>query len=131
MKRIAAFIIDYFIFLIIYTIVLFVFVFFNKDFWLGNSRYIFTAGRYLIAMGCILLYVYFLLLDLFDQFDVGKRVTKIRILMRNDQRKRILVFHSLLKLLCSMIWPISLVFYAATGKMPYDRWLGITVKEED
>lgn len=131
MKRIMAFAIDYFIFLIFYVIIDFfcLFLFLKTDSYLMNNNYVFVFGHYMVAVGGILLYIYCLVLDVITGIDIGKKAMKIEISPRLTVKKAFL--HSFLKCCCGVVWPVTLCIYASTKKMPYDRWLGISIKEKD
>ncbi len=131
MKRIVAFAINYFIFLLFYVIIdfFFLFLFFRTNAYFIDSNAIFTCGYYMVAIGSVFLYIYWLMLDLATGIDVGKKITKIEIASRLTVK--IAFWHSFLKCCCSMVWPITLCVYMLTKRMPYDKWLGISINEKE
>lgn len=131
MKRVAAFAINYFIFLLVYVVIdfIFLFQFFKTNVYLVDNNAIFTFGHYMVAGGGVLMFIYWLALDVATGIDVGKKVVKIKILPDLTIKKAF--FHSLLKCCCCVIWPVTLCIYLSAKRMPYDKWLGISVVENE
>ena len=86
-------------------------------------------GYCTVVVGGILLYIYCLILDVITGIDIGKKAMKIEISPRLTVKETFL--HSFLKCCCGAVWPVTLCIYASTKKMPYDRWLGISINEKD
>lgn len=86
-------------------------------------------GYCTVAVGGILLYIYYLILDVITGIDIGKKAMKIEISPRLTVKEAFL--HSFLKCCYGAVWPVTLCIYAPTKKMSYDRWLGISINEKD
>lgn len=97
-----------------------------------DHNMIFTLGFIQIAVGMVLLWGYFFMLDCNAKYDFGKQITRIVILSYHQKFSlSMAIKHSFLKVLAGMIWPISFVYYFIRHKMIYDEYLGITIIEED
>lgn len=131
MKRAIAFIINYIIFCIIIIGVSICGLIFTSKIWLEDMNKIFEIGLYITAFGIFLLWIYFFLQDYYEKLDCGKRILKIEILFCNCKPTfNIILKHSILKTLSCLIWPLSFCFYLINGRMPYDKFLKISVREK-
>lgn len=59
---------------------------------------------------------------------LGKKIVGISLSKEGGTSDFKFVFaHSCTKVAVSVIWPITLILYLRTGKMPYDKWLEIDI----
>lgn len=79
--------------------------------------------------GLITIYMYFFLSDLcFNGSSIGKKIARLKIQRKKQNRIKFALFHAALKLIFAFISFISLVIYLAKGrKMPYDSLFYISV----
>lgn len=112
MKRFIAYVIDYTIIAIIVRL---------------SSPFLFmTIKNYNLLWFTIvfILYFWFWINDvLFYGSSIGKKIVRMKIVLKDIPLFRFATVHSLLKLLCSFLAAIFIIAYiAGYCKMPYDKW---------
>lgn len=128
-KRIAAGIIDYYILNFVYGVIGTYRLLSNFTVMTNPLAFLEFMKNYTV-WAIITFVIYCFILDCFVKLDLGKRLTKIEILY--DNSKPIIytrLMHSILKILCCVIFPISIIYYIVQKKMIYDEYLGITVRD--
>ncbi len=136
-RRAAAFFIDYFIlcfafFLICLSgIILAIFQAepISSD---GMNRFFEINKMFMFGFICLfVLWLYFFLLDYYENIDVGKKLTGIELLSDNQKltvNKKLK--HSILKCTFVAIWPVSFIYYVIKGHMIYDKCLKISIRDK-
>ncbi|MBD5513294.1 MAG: hypothetical protein HDR06_01230 [Lachnospiraceae bacterium] len=133
-RRIAAFIIDYFILCIVFAFVgicgVILVMFRAEPIRTAAMNKIFEIDMMFIFFFICLFFawIYFFLLDCCENIDVGKKLTGIELL--SDNQKLIVskkLKHSILKCIFMVIWPISFTYYLVKQQMIYDKYLKISV----
>ncbi len=77
------------------------------------------------------LWIYFFLLDYYENIDMGKKLTGIELLSDNQKltvNKKLK--HSILKCIFVAIWPVSFIYYVIKGHMIYDKCLKISIRDK-
>lgn len=71
-----------------------------------------------------IIYFYFVLNDfLFQGSSIGKKIMKLKIVLKKQSIFLFAILHSLFKIVFSFIWPIStMIFIASKCHMPYDKY---------
>lgn len=129
-RRAIAFIIDYALFCAVLGLATTGILAITSFLWTENRNMLFTIMLYMIGCGMALLWVYFFILDYNAELDLGKRSMRIEILSDGQKFSRTMALkHSTLKVLASLIWPISFSYYFISHRMIYDKYLGITIIE--
>lgn len=79
----------------------------------------------------IVMFMYYACSDYFFKgVTIGKKITGLRI-FRNEKKSDIQFsfFHAGIKIIASLIWPVTLIYYMRTQNMFYDKWLNIKTFE--
>lgn len=130
LRRLEAFFIDFFILGFLYMVCMGV-VFLTADMRiLLREKFLAYACGVGICTS-ILAWIYFFLLDYYENLDVGKRLTNIEII--SDGQKLTVgkkLKHSFLKCICGAVWPVSGIYYLIKEEMIYDRYLGISIRDK-
>lgn len=69
--------------------------------------------------------VYFLVITEYPRIDIGKRVFRVK-LNYEDSKPEFKIYHVFFKMVCCIVWPISIIYIGIKENMPYDKFLGIT-----
>lgn len=136
-KRVAAFFIDYFILCFVFFLIcmcgIILVIFLAEPISSEDLNRIFEIDM-MVAFGLVclfLLWIYFFLLDYYENIDVGKKLTGIELLSDNQKltvSKKLK--HSILKCIFLAIWPVSFAYYLVKGQMIYDRYLKISIRDK-
>lgn len=134
LRRIAAFMIDYYIYCaLVYLAGVFGMVSFlsSGSIMTMNFFEVFKVMKFFYGLAIVALALYFLLLDCCPRLDLGKRLTKIEIVCR-DQKMTFFTMlgHAVLKVVFGAVWPISLVYYFVRKRMIYDGLLKLSVVDK-
>ncbi|MDE7258736.1 MAG: RDD family protein [Lachnospiraceae bacterium] len=133
-RRVAAFIIDYVILCIVFFFVgmcgVILVMFRAEPIRTEAMNKIFENDMMLVFFFICLFFawIYFFLLDYWENIDVGKKLTGIELLSDNQKltvSKK--MKHSILKCIFMAIWPISFTYYLVKQQMIYDKYLKISV----
>lgn len=133
-RRLAAFIIDYFILCIVFSFVgvcgVILVILRAEPIRTEDINKIFEIDMMFVFFFICLFFawIYFFLLDYWENIDVGKKLTGIEILSDNQKltvNKKLK--HSILKCIFMAIWPISFTYYLVKQQMVYDKYLKISV----
>lgn len=71
-----------------------------------------------------IIYFYFVLNDLlFQGSSIGKKIMNFKIILKKQSIFLFAILHSLIKIVFSFIWPISImIFIVGKCHMPYDKY---------
>jgi len=105
---------------------------------IAGYTFIVTGGRQanirisLTGMyGMFCYFGYFFAVELiFWGSSAGKKIVGIRLFAVGEKTEfRMILAHSILKAVSLFLWPISLIYCLATGRMFYDEWLNLEMVE--
>lgn len=124
-KRLFAFLIDHLIFLLVIMIVGPLIIFIDNDITAQNVSLILT----------IFLLLYNFIFDYFFKgITPGKKCMKIKMYFEDEHPNYFLIaiVHSLCRTFLDFVYFIgAFLFIVGNGKMPYERWLHISIKASD
>lgn len=128
MKRIFAFIVDFFIMQIMVSAI-------------GNIFFVLVIRtnqgkitiesmmviQFMIVVG--VMWLYFFISDyFFSGGSIGKKVIGIKLVCERQKLSlSIALKHSVVKVIACCLWPVTAVYYMFTRRLPYDRWLKLEV----
>lgn len=116
MRRLLAALLDVLIGFIFSFCIIFIIFMFNEDF--VNKE----GNDLIILLGFAA--VYFMITTEYPRLDIGKKVCGVA-LKYEESKPEVKIYHAVLRLLCFIIWPFSIVYMGIKGSMPYDKSLGI------
>lgn len=129
-KRLKARVIDMFLGILIINVILFIILIGPAIY--QNDIFMLFELQNLYMIGAVLLFgVYFWVIDyVFQGISVGNKILHIQVRDSAEGRVdfRFAIKHSIMKMVASVTWPISILYQLIFDKMYYDKWLEIKVK---
>lgn len=128
MKRILAFIIDFFAMLMIVIVVNFVLIIVIWKKGLGDNLIMAVISIFILLMP-LFICLYFFISDYYGHgSSVGKKLAGIKLMSHGKELSLpVSIKHAVLKTIACCIYPVSFLYFLCKEEMPYDKWLGLEV----
>lgn len=124
MKRLFAFLVDFFVAQCVFKIYTSFFTLPTGNF----SRFLYDIS------GSVFFISYNWVFDFwFNGLTLGKRLFGLNVIFKKDNRLIFGFTHGIFRWVSCIVLPFTGIYYffIGKGKMPYDLWLGITIEDEN